>query len=132
MELESPSGAGSEREGQDVSTNNERWQEIVTRLQNVRGRTAARPGSPMDRAARQAKTRKLKWVAAVSGLIATTFFSGLAAEAGATQAHAGVVSADQQVNRLEQANNGAFFSVGGSFAPPGAGGGNPQTSSGGS
>ena len=123
---------GSEREGQDVSTNDERWQEIVTRLGIVRGRTVARPASPLDRAARQTKTRKLKWIAAVSGFMATIFFSGLAAEAGATQAHAGVVSADQQVNRLEQSNNGAFFSVGGAFAPPGPGSGAPQTSSGGS
>lgn len=86
----------------------------------------------MDRAARLAKTRKLKVAAAISGLIATTFFSALAAEAGGTQAHSGVVSADQQVSRLEQSNNGAFFSVGSSFAPPQQGYGGAQTSSGGS
>ncbi len=86
----------------------------------------------MDRAARLAKTKKLKIAAAVSGLIATTFFSGLAAEAGGTQAHSRVVSADQQVTRLEQSNNGAFFSVGNSFAPPQPGNGGAQTSSGGS
>jgi hypothetical protein len=86
----------------------------------------------MDRAARMAKTRKLKVAAAISGLIATTFFCGLAAEAGGTGAHSGVVSADQQVSRLEGANNGAFFSVGGSAAPPLPGNGPAQTSSGGS
>jgi hypothetical protein len=86
----------------------------------------------LDRAARMAKTKKLKVAAAVSGLIAATFFSGLAAKAGGTQAHSGVVSADQQVSRLEQSNNGAFFSVGGSVAPPLPGNGGAQTSSGGS
>jgi hypothetical protein len=86
----------------------------------------------MDRAARLAKTKKLKMAAAVSGLIATIFFSGLAAEAGGTGAHSSVVSADQQVSRLEQSNNGAFFSVGGSVAPPQPGNGGAQTSSGGS
>lgn len=89
------------------------------------------PG-PLNRATRLAKTKKLKVAAAVSGLVATTFFSGLAAQAGGTQAHSSVVSADQQVNRLEQSNNGAFFSVGGSFAPPQLGNGGGQTSSGGS
>lgn len=94
--------------------------------------TVRRAQGHMDRAARLAKTKKLKIVAAVSGLMATIFFSGLAAEAGGTQAHSGVVSADQQVARLEQSNNGAFFSVGNSFAPPQLGNGGAQTSSGGS
>jgi hypothetical protein len=94
--------------------------------------TASRATGHMDRAARLAKTKKLKVAAAVSGLIATTFFSSLSARAGGTQAHSGVVSADQQVSRLEQANNGAFFSVGGSVAPPMPGNGGAQTSSGGS
>ena len=94
--------------------------------------TVRRAGGHMDRAARLAKTKKLKIAAAVSGLIAMTFFSGLAAEAGGTQAHSSVVSADQQVTRLEQSNNGAFFSVGNSFAPPQPGYGGAQTSSGGS
>lgn len=87
---------------------------------------------PLDRAARLARTRTLKLVTAVAGIIATTVFSGLAAGAGGAQAQGGAVSADQQVNRLEQANHGAFFSLGGSFAPPQPGNGGPQTSSGGS
>jgi hypothetical protein len=94
--------------------------------------TVRRAKVHLDRAARLAKTKKLKVAAAVSGLIATTFFSGLAAQAGGTHAHSSVVSADQQVTRLEQSNNGAFFSVGGSFVPPQPGNGGAQTSSGGS
>jgi len=97
------------------------------------------PGQPypavqktvLDRTARQRKLHNLKVAVSASGLAGFALFSGLAA--ANTHAGGGQASTpDQQVSRLENAQGGSFFSVGGGFAPPSSSSGPAQTSSGGS
>jgi hypothetical protein len=85
----------------------------------------------MDRTDRFRKLRKLRIAVGAAGIAGLALFSGLAA--ANTHAGGGQSSTpDQQITRLENAQGGSFFSVGGGIAPPTVSSGQPQTSSGGS
>ncbi|GAC1472919.1 MAG: hypothetical protein NVS2B16_22690 [Chloroflexota bacterium] len=90
-----------------------------------------RAGGALDRTERARKVRKLKAAAVGAGLVGTALFTGLVVGTGQAASPPGVVTPDQQLTRLEQANNGAFFSVDGANVPLPATG-SAQASSGGS
>jgi hypothetical protein len=97
----------------------------------MKAQAAERAPRVLDRAGRARKARKLKRAAAAAGLAGTAFFTGLIVQTGHASSQHGVVTPDQQLSQLEQANSGAFFSIGGTNVPS-LGGGSAQTSSGGS
>jgi hypothetical protein len=97
----------------------------------TRKQAAERAARVLDRMGRARKARKLKTLAAAAGLAGTALFTGVVVQTGHASSQHSVVTPDQQLRQLEQANNGAFFSLGGSNVPS-LGTGSAQTSSGGS
>src|SRR6266567_1192393 len=87
------------------------------------------PSTRRERAA--LKLKRIKRAAIAIGVLGLGLFTGLAARAShaAPSTRAGIAP-DAQLSRLEQANNGAFFSVGGASVPSLSNSGG-QTSSGG-
>jgi hypothetical protein len=85
----------------------------------------------MNRTDKNRKLRKLQIAVGAAGIAGLGLFSGLAAantHASGSQSS----TPDQQITRLENAQGGSFFSVGGQVAPPSSSSSQPQTSSGGS
>jgi len=101
------------------------------RRRNRMEQPAPQAARSLDRAARARKAKKLKTVTAAAGLAGTALFTGLTVNASQASAAHRIVSPDQQISQLEQANGGAFFSVDGPGAPS-LGNGSAQTASGGS
>lgn len=85
----------------------------------------------LDRTARRQRVRTLRIAIGVVGLAGTALFSGLAAMSTHASVQHQTVTPDQQIQGLENANGGSFFS-GGATNAPSTGVGPPQTSSGGS
>jgi len=85
----------------------------------------------LDRTARRQRVRTLRIAIGVVGLAGTALFSGLAAAGTHASTQHQTVTPDQQIQGLENANGGSFFSGGATNAPT-IGSGPPQTSSGGS